>query len=241
MVDAPQQTPVAPRRTLQARIARGILRCCLYFLLLIGLYLVIALVGLVPVNNDFEPTADGVEIAVVSTEVHADLILPIRNDIVDWRQHFARNDFAGDVKWATHIAIGWGNKEFYIETRTWDDVNAGTVARALFWPSATCMHVYMAYGVPSDARRTRISNEQYRRLVDYCLSSFQRDDTGRLLFVKGAYGDYDAFYDADGSYHAFNTCNCWVGGALKETGVRTGWFTPLPNTVGFYLPTAEAK
>ena len=242
MGNPPKETPAQPPRTLRRRIARGILRCCGYFLLLIGLYLFIALVGLIPVNNDFEPTADGVEIAVISTEVHADLVLPIRNETVDWSQHFPRSDFAGDVKGATHIAIGWGNKEFYVETRTWDDVNPGIVFRALFWPSATCTHVNMCFGIPADARRTRISHEQYRRLVDYILVDIRRDDAGRLLFVKdGAYGAYDAFYDADGSYHAFNTCNCWVGSGLKVAGVRTGWFTPLPNTVNLYMPEAQAE
>jgi hypothetical protein len=37
------------------------------FLFLLVLYLLVALAGLIPVNNDFEPTADGVEIIVTLT------------------------------------------------------------------------------------------------------------------------------------------------------------------------------
>jgi uncharacterized protein (TIGR02117 family) len=206
--------------------------------------LLIALVGLIPVNNDFQPTADGVEIMVTSSEIHADLVLPIRNETVDWSQHFPASDFADDVSGAARVAIGWGNKEFYIETPTWGDLKAGTVFRALFWPSATCMHVFLwdAGTLPANARKTKISHEQYRRLVEYVRASFRRDEGGRFLCIKGrGYGPNDAFYEAHGSYHAFNTCNCWVGRGLKVAGVRTGWFTPLPKTVSLYMPADQAK
>jgi uncharacterized protein (TIGR02117 family) len=70
------------------------------------------------------------------------------------------------------------------------------------------------------------------------LDSFRRDEDGRFQLIDGAaYGSNDAFYEAHGAYHAFNTCNCWVGRGLKAAGVRTGWFTPLPKTVSLYLPT----
>jgi uncharacterized protein (TIGR02117 family) len=219
----PQESLARPRRTLRGRIA---------------LYVLVALAGLIPVNNDFEPTADGVEIMVISTAIHADLVLPIRNETVDWSRHLPPSDFKGDVSRATHVAFGWGNREFYIDTPTWADVKAGTVFRAAFWPSPSCMHVNMWNDNANPAgARTRISHEQYRQLVEYLLGSFRRDEDGRfLLIVGGAYGRNDAFYQAHGSYHAFNTCNCWVGQGLKAAGVRTGWFTPLPKTATLYLP-----
>jgi uncharacterized protein (TIGR02117 family) len=239
----PQETRASTRRTFPRRIARGLLRFCQLLLLLLVLYFLIALIGLIPVNNDFEPTPNGVEIMVASSEIHADLILPIRSETVDWSQHFQPSDFAGDVRGATHVAIGWGNREFYVDTPTWADLKAETVFRALFWPSATCLHVNLwgEKSIPAEARKTRLSHEQYRRLVDYVLESFQRDADGRFLLIKGAaYGPNDAFYEAHGSYHAFNTCNCWVGRGLQSAGVRTGWFTPLPNTVSLYMP-AQAE
>lgn len=243
MGDPLQETPVKPRRTICGRIARAVLRCFQVFFLLLGLYLLLALVGLIPVNNDFEPAADGVEIMVASTAIHADLLLPIRNETVDWSRHFPPSDFAGDVSRASRVAVGWGNKEFYVDTPTYGDLKAGTVFRALFWPSPTCMHVIMRdeQDVPATVRKTKISHEQYRRLVEHVLATFRRDEAGRFSLIEGgAYGGRDAFYHAHGSYHACNTCNCWVGRGLKVAGVRTGWFTPLPKTVFLYLP-AEAE
>lgn len=237
-MDNTNETPAEPSPTLLGRIGHVLLRCCQLILLLLVVYLLIVVVGLIPVNNDFEPTADGVEIIVTSTAYHGDLVLPIRNETVDWSRHFPARDFAGDVSGATRIALGWGNKEFYVDTPTWDDVTIGTLFRALFWPSATCMHVEMWTGtdIPAGARRTSISHEQYRRLVDHILGSFRRNDTGRFeRIVPGAYGPADAFYHAHGAYHALNTCNCWVGRGLKSAGVRTGWLTPLPKTVLLYM------
>jgi uncharacterized protein (TIGR02117 family) len=238
-----KETPAAPRRTLRRRITRVLLRSCRVVLLLLVLYVLVVLVGLIPVNNDFKPTADGVEIMVASTAIHADLVLPIRNEMMDWSQLLPASDFAGDVSRATRVAFGWGNKEFYVDTRTKADLKAGTLFRAVFWPSATCMHVLMwdDTAIPAGASKTRISHEQYRRLVEYVLGSFRRDDRGRFLRIDpGAYGSNDAFYHAHGSYHAFNTCNSWVGSGLKSAGMRTGWFTPLPKTVSLYMPTAQA-
>jgi uncharacterized protein (TIGR02117 family) len=238
-----EQSPAKPPRTLRGRIGRAVLRCCQLFLLLLALYLLIALVGLIPVNNDFEPTADGVEIMVISNAIHADLVLPIRSEAADWTQRLSPSDFKGDVSRATHVAFGWGNREFYVGTPTWSDVKPGTLFRAAFWPSDTCMHVNMwnDKAIPA-AARTRISHEQYRRLVEYVVDSFRRDDVGRFLLIDGgAYGTNDAFYEAYGSYHAFNTCNCWLGQGLKAAGVRTGWFTPLPKTASLYVPAAPRE
>lgn len=235
--------PAAPRRTVLGRIARALRRGALSVLLLIALYLVAVLVGLLPVNNDFKPTADGVEITITSTAIHADLVLPLHNQTMDWRPLFPAAHFAGDVGRATRVAFGWGNKEFYVDTRTYDDLKVGTAFRAVFWPSATCMHVELwdDAGNPAGARTTRLSHEQYRRLVDFVLGSFRRDADDRLMRIHpGAYGGNDAFYHATGSYHALNTCNCWAGRGLKAAGVRTGWFTPLPRTVALYLPTPRA-
>lgn len=231
--------PAPPARTRRGRVARALLRAVQFVFLLPVLYLLVALVGLIPVNNGFAPEPDGVEVTVTSTEIHADLVVPLHNATMDWRPHLPAGDFAGDVGRATRVAFGWGNKEFYVDTRSYDDLRAGTVFRAVFWPSATCVHVEMWDDTvrPAGARTVRVSPEQYRRLVEHVLGYFRRDGAGRFEPIAGgAYRDNDAFYHATGSYHALNTCNCWVGRGLKAAGVRTGWFTPLPRTVSLYMP-----
>lgn len=86
-----------------------------------------------------------------------------------------------------------------MDSRTWADLKAGTVFRAMFWPSPTCMHVFLWDDniAPVNTRKTRISSEQYCRLVEYIQGSFRRDEGGRFMCVKGrGYGPNDAFYEA---------------------------------------------
>ena len=218
------------------RVFRQCLRAACF---LIALYLIAVLIGLYPVNHGFEPTPDGIEVILISSSVHADVVLPINSGIFNWRDRFSAECFAGDTSHATHIAIGWGDKRFYVETPTWRDTRILSVANALFIPSATCLHVRMCQleSLPVGTRSVTISPAQYHRLVDYVERSFKSDKNGsKIQMVDAAYGDDDAFFRAHGSYHCLNTCNCWVGGAMKSAGIKTGWFTPLPKTIFFYLP-----
>ena len=196
-------------------------------------------IGLIPVNNGFKPTADGIEIFVVSNPVHADVVLPIVTEVIDWREFFPTSLFPSDVSGATHVAIGWGDRGFFLETPTWDDLKASTAAHALLWPSSTCLHVDFVTksGIGSNHRSVSISTDQYTSLTKFIQTSFLRDAEGRPSLIEGvSYYDTDAFFEAHGTYHCFNTCNCWVGGALKAAGVRVPWFSPMPKTVFMYLP-----
>lgn len=239
-----QSPPVAPkpRPSLARRLVRFVFRAVLALVSPILLYLLVALVGMIPVNNGFVPTPDGVEILVTSTEVHADVVMPVRHQVIDWREHLPPSCFSGDVSKAAFVAAGWGNKKFYVGTPSWDDVKVSTVAEALLTPSEACMHVeyWDARDVPETARRVRISAEQYQRLAAFVRGTFRTGDDGRFVEIKGAaYGRYDAFFEAHGAYHCFNTCNCWAGRAVREAGLRAGWFTPLPKTPLYYLPEAR--
>ncbi len=221
------------------RCLRWLKRLAWLVLSCLAFYLSIALVGLIPVNNDFQPTADGIEIWLVSNAIHTDIVLPIRTEVIDWRGRFPPGSFAVDPWRATHVAIGWGNKDFYVNTPTWADLQFSTVVKALFSPSASCMHVSLctAENLAQDACSVKISAAQYQRLVEFINNSFRHQaDGSTTLIPHAAYGPNDAFFEAQGRYHCFNTCNCWTGRAMQATGIRTGWYTPLPGTVLLYLP-----
>ena len=225
--------------TIGKRCLRWLKRLAWLVLSCIIFYLFVALIGLIPVNNDFQPTPDGIEIWLVSSAIHTDIVLPVRSETLDWRERFPAGSFAVDARRATHVAIGWGNKGFYINTPTWADLRFSTVVGALFWPSASCMHVSLctAEGIPPNARSVKISPAQYQRLVEFINHGFRGQADGSLILIPhAAYSENDAFFEAEGRYHCFNTCNCWTGRALQAAGLRTGWFTPLPGTLCLYLP-----
>jgi len=201
-------------------------------------YLLIALVGLLPVNSKFEQDENGVEIFVFSGQFHSDIILPLYVGVHDWTIGFPATDFKLEPYEATHVAIGWGEKNFYLNTPTLSDLKISTAAKALLMPSDTVMHVEMTIRpeLGDDYRSVRISETQYDALVEFVNASFDRDAKGNVQRIDGErYGDHDAFYKAEGTYHAFRTCNCWTGEAMQASGIRVGRFTPLPKSVFMYI------
>ncbi len=203
-------------------------------------FAIIILIGLIPMNNAFQESPDGIEIFVTSNPVHAEIVMPIESDIINWRDQFSPDCFPDDTNHATHVAIGWGDRGFFLKTPTWAELKVSVAANALFLPSDTCLHVTMKSSVtPSEnTRAVRISEQQYELLVEYMKAAFRRDETGKVLQVTGEHYSWnDAFFEAHGTYHFLNTCNSWVGRALQKTGVRVGWLTPLPKTVFWYLPS----
>ena len=195
------------------------------------------IVGLVPINNDFEQPEQGIELFIVSSAVHADIIMPRANSIVDWDQEFASAEIAGNVDSATHVAVGWGDKGFFLETPTWNDLKASTAFNALLRPSASCVHVtYTRPDLYADNASVRVSVDQYRDLANFVKRSLLRNEEGQFIPIHGfSYGTTDAFFNAKGNYHLFNTCNSWVGQGLRAAGVRVPWLTPLPKTPMLYL------
>jgi uncharacterized protein (TIGR02117 family) len=199
-------------------------------------YLAFCLLGMWPVNRDFKNATDGVEVFVSSNGVHADLILPVQNSVVDWRKMFPAEDFRDDYPHRSHVAIGWGDRGFHLTTPTWSDFKMSTATHAFLLPSDTVIHVQCMRRPRTDdsCKRIVLSKEQYDRLVRYIKNSLAN---GEPQLIDGYhYNHLDAFYDSSGNYHAFNTCNSWAGRGLKQSGVCTGQWTPLPATVLYYLP-----
>lgn len=250
------ESHLQPKPTILRRVWGWIKRAGKVLGLLIAAYLLIVLLGLFPINNDYRPPDVGVEIYVISNEVHADLVLPIANDIVDWRTCFPASHFAGDVSAAEHVLFGWGDRRFFIETARWRDLKLSLALNAL-WSTDTVLHVTQAESRywETNAVKVRLSNEQYATLVRYVRATLADVDPATAATadltahlqqpvaspITGArYNDNDAFYHANGRYHVLNTCNSWVGNGLRQAGVRVGAWTPLPKTVYFYLPRLES-
>ena len=193
-------------------------------------YAVAGLVGgSIPSNRDWRAPAEGVHIFVESNGVHTGIIVPKVAAGVDWRG-VARAEDLRDPRYGAfdHVAFGWGEKTFYLETPTWADVKLRTVVASAVGSTRTLMHVdHLPRPRAGDgAREIVVTPAQYRRLAAYIRASF-RDGGARYR----GYAGYDAFYEANGRYSAVRTCNAWTGDALRFAGVRVGWWTPFPVTV----------
>jgi len=201
------------------------------------------LAGYIPINRDFAAPAadDSVRLFIRSNEIHTDLVLPTSNEAteIDWRELFPPEHFRSNVGEARYVAIGWGNRGFYVDTPRWADAKLSTALGAVF-PSETVLHVEYLGDVAAGPyfRELRVSREQYQRLASFIEESVGDLDekSDAIMATTRSYSTYDRFYTATGSYHAFNNCNQWTGRGLQRAGVKTGIWTPLKSQVYCWLP-----
>ena len=85
------------------------------------------------------------------------------------------------------------------------------------------------------SRAYDLDEAEFVRLLDFIEKSFQLGSEGPLRIPGAAYGDYDAFFEANGYFNAVLGCNTWTAAALREAGLQTGWWNPLPQTLAVSL------
>ena len=167
-----------------------------------------------------------------SNGAHADIVMPLADETYDWRTIAPPENTAGGQNGAAyrHIALGWGERNFYLNTPRWRDLTAATAVRALSGANQTLIHTVYYTAPPAEgahAVRFTVSRRQYRRLAANLAAHFKRQN-GRTLPVPNArYTADDAFYEAEGRYHLFNTCNSWLNRRLAESGLRSVAWTPF--------------
>ena len=165
-------------------------------------------------------------IYVKTNGVHTDICLPVSTAYFDWKKVIPVKDFPSNKKFA-YVAIGWGDKGFFLDTPEWSDLTFSTAFNATFLNSPTAMHVSYLENEPlvsKGSARVHIDAAGYEKLIDFVSGSFKMDNESVILIPDRGYWSNDNFYEANGNYHLFNTCNRWTNKALKIVGVRTGWF-----------------
>lgn len=205
-------------------------------------YMVAGLVGgAIPANRGWVEAESGIPVWIEDNGIHTGIVLPLVGpaDIAgaDWRDLISPHD-ARDPAYGrhSHVAFGWGDRDFYVNTPRWRDLRPMTVVNAAIGSSRTVMYVErIAEPRPAPhVRRVRLRPDEYARLVGFIRGSFDVGPSGRAHAQPG-YGAHDSFYAAKGRYTAFNTCNTWTGRALRRAGVRLGVWTPFSVTVMTWL------
>jgi uncharacterized protein (TIGR02117 family) len=207
-----------------------------------SIYLLFVLTGLIPVNRNFQHSATGVQVFLHPSGLHTDIIVPITNDVIDWRNYFSPTDFTAYDEASDHLAFGWGDRRFFLETPEWSDLRPYNVASSLLWPTASAMRVQLRSqaALPEGCIRVLLSDRAYADLCRFLLESIKVDHRQRWVHIaQSGYGATDTFYEGCGQYHLFNTCNTWAGGAMKQAGLPVGWYLTWPGTTTLYLGADE--
>jgi uncharacterized protein (TIGR02117 family) len=181
-------------------------------------------------------TSNDVTIYIKTNGVHTDIVMPVKSAEIDWSQEFKFSDtHIKDSNNNHYIAMGWGDKGFYLETPEWSDLKFGVAFKAAFALGRTAIHAtfYDTLKQNEACKKIEISHAQYIRLIKYINESLQHDPSGHIMNIvtNANYGDNDAFYEAKGSYSMLHTCNTWANTGLKRCGQRACLWTPFDTGI----------
>jgi uncharacterized protein (TIGR02117 family) len=177
---------------------------------------------------------------LMKSGIHMDFLLPICNELKDWQEDFPiSNTLCKDSSYKK-IAIGWGSKDFYMNTPTWDDLTLKIFLISNFGLGSSAIHVkYYTDTLPKDSKTVslNLSDNQYKKLVKYIENSLKRSGTTKSSFIlpknPKVLSKNDAYYDAKQNYSLLFTCNSWINNGLKASGQKACLWTPYSQGI-FY-------
>jgi uncharacterized protein (TIGR02117 family) len=177
-------------------------------------------------TGDAAPTGS-VPLAVIANPFHSDLVFPVTGAGMEWAALF---DLPPEAR---YVAIGWGNRRFYMETPRLADLRLGTVAAALTGTGESVLHVAWYAGEPvgDEVHALDVTPAEAQALAQYVAGFAMRDAAGHARRFDGSYGADDAFFAAKGRWSPIVTCNEWLGRGLRAAHVRTGIWTPFADGI----------
>lgn len=167
-----------------------------------------------------------IELYLLSNDVHVGLVLPLKNDLVDWSDFIDLQDFESTSEW---FQIGWGDRTFYFEVPEWEDLTILKAIDALLLPGEPVIHLDFLDAHPRtyNALSVKLSREKYLALAQEIRSRFHTKDGRPILVPSRAYGASDNFYEAHGTYSLLRTCNNWTSELLGSQGLRRPLWSPM--------------
>ena len=201
----------------------------LFLLALITYGLIVSLLSFIPVNaNQFAIDEPKVDIFILSNGVHTDIVVPVKNDTFDWSKQIKFEHTKAKDSTAKYVAMGWGDRGFYLETPTWADLKGSTALKAATGLSSSALHTTFYKSMKEDAycKKIQISTLEYQKLVVFIHDSFETKSGETIkIDTDAVYGKTDVFYEAKGSYSLFYTCNSWANQALKAANQKAALHT----------------
>jgi uncharacterized protein (TIGR02117 family) len=211
------------------KVFKKFLKYTTFFLLgIIGYLLVVTLLSYISVNDGLVKSHKEIPIYILTNGVHTDVVLPLKSEHYDWTNQLKTEHTKAKDTTMNYVALGWGDKGFYLETPTWADLKASTALKAASGLSSSAMHLtfYKEMKESKSCKKLQISSDNYKKLILFINESFQTK-SGEFLKIEteAVYGKHDVFYEANGSYSLFYTCNSWANQALKAANQKAALWT----------------
>ncbi len=182
-------------------------------------------------------TGDRYRILVLSNPIHTDIAIAVDAETLARFPFLLESGMPVAHPNARWLVFGWGGRAFYTETPTWADLKPVPLIKGLTLDRSV-IHADVAGEIvePSDRVRSfEIDRDEYQRLLSYIEASFKPENGGIAAIPGTAYGPNDRFFEANGWFSAALGCNTWTAAALREAGLQTGWWNPLPISLSMSL------
>jgi uncharacterized protein (TIGR02117 family) len=214
--------------------------------LLLGLlgFCLAALVGAFTPTKWFYSQQSDCTVSIYVSNVnnfHAEIILPVNNQVFDWRKQLDLNRLGKDADRYNYLSFGWGDKKFFMNS-SFDPM---TIFDVLFLPGSSVMHVWghpepkLQLDPDFELKQVNLSKAQYLKLAQFINDTFvrgaspveNRSADERTIYLKQGLYSNSGFYEAKGTYSALRTCNSWTAEALRVADVNTPLWPALASAV----------
>jgi uncharacterized protein (TIGR02117 family) len=222
------------------RVLRFVLMVFVYGLLCYALFAILS--ALIPFTE--EPTdiqqPKAYEVYLLKSGPHTDFLVKAKTDVHDWTIDFPYSNNIDPDTTLPWLAIGWGDKGFYLNTPTWADLTVSTAVAAATGLGTAGIHATYYYTVPEGRPivQLMLTENQYRRLCSYISATLMSDVNGKRVMLQplkpGVNFEHDRYYDAYGTYSMVHTCNTWVNNGLKVSGQRACLWTGFAEGIFYH-------
>jgi uncharacterized protein (TIGR02117 family) len=222
------------------RIIRWIVAVLIYGLVCYALFAVIS--ALVPVKGEAVSPAIAAdyEVYLLKSGPHTDFLIRAKTDVHNWSIDFPYSNNANPDTTLPWLAIGWGDKDFYLNTPTWGDLTVRTAVAAATGLGTAGIHASYYFDLPTDRPIVKLhfTRNQYMRLCEYIGNTLIADENGKRVLLHpqkpGVNFAHDRYYDAKGTYSMIHTCNTWVNNGLKVSGQRACLWTGFAEGIFYH-------
>lgn len=209
----------------------------LFFAAMVLYFMTYWLLSRIPVSGNYNSDVKhDITVYVTSNGVHTDFVVPIHRHDRDWGKELELTEAFKQDSTRNFIAIGWGDKNFFLKTKNWSDLTVGTALKATFGLGTGAVHVVqIAEPDPKkpDVIKLHLSEAQYKQLCKYIDGNLVRNNGKLSPITKHPYSKFDFFFDATTTYSLWFTCNSWTNSGLKSCEQPACVWTPFKD--GIYL------
>ena len=189
------------KKTLKWIFYALIIKICLF----LSFFIVSLILTYITVSSDAQGPFTK-EIYLSDNGIHVDLVIPENEK---------------------YMSYGWGSEIFYLNTPTWDDLTVANAYKALFSEPSSVMHVTTYNQIENSWIKIEVNEKQLSNIKRLINKSFKLDNNGERIKFEGAgYYYNDDFYKAVGKYSCLKTCNSWTNNLLKQSNIKSSYWTP---------------